>query len=336
MRYFVFRLNFFTPVHFGDTSTGGNLEKISLNYSADTLFSALCVEAAAQSRVLLEKLIQKVQAEKILFSSLFPYYQEGSGEEELYLPKPLCRVEEVADSDIKNYQEMKLAATQMKRMKKTTWVRASQIRPMLKAMRENAPYNIDLPEFAFKATGEKVNCRLEESLPYFVGSYFFAPQAGLYFVARLEEESDLSWLKELVKSLGYTGIGGKRSSGYGKYELYDESAISNGPISVDEQALQVMLGAKDAALQMCIAPLMPLKEELKLVKEGSYKLLRRSGFIDSTNLKETVKRRDVYMLSEGSCFSRRLKGQIVELSSTKVEHSVYRSGKGLFVGLNYE
>lgn len=46
MMYYIFTLKFLTPVHFGDTANGGSLDKFSLQCSADTLFAALCNEAA--------------------------------------------------------------------------------------------------------------------------------------------------------------------------------------------------------------------------------------------------------------------------------------------------
>ena len=49
MIYYVFTLNFLAPVHFGDTASGGKLDKMALSCSADTLFAALCNEAAAKA-----------------------------------------------------------------------------------------------------------------------------------------------------------------------------------------------------------------------------------------------------------------------------------------------
>ena len=75
MIYYDFTLKFLTPVHFGDAASGGNLDKIALSCSADTLFAALCNEAAALDSIILEKLIAGVREQKIVFSSLFPYYR---------------------------------------------------------------------------------------------------------------------------------------------------------------------------------------------------------------------------------------------------------------------
>lgn len=52
MQYHIFLLKFLTPVHFGNTANGGALDKVAINCSADTLFAALCNEAAAQEQSL--------------------------------------------------------------------------------------------------------------------------------------------------------------------------------------------------------------------------------------------------------------------------------------------
>ena len=73
MMYYIFTLKFLTPVHFGDTANGGSLDKFSLQCSADTLFAALCNEAANKGSDAVETLVKKTVEGKIVFSSLFPY-----------------------------------------------------------------------------------------------------------------------------------------------------------------------------------------------------------------------------------------------------------------------
>ena len=86
MKYYLFTLKFLTPVHFGDTGNGGNLERVSMTCSADTFFSALCSEAALVSKNCVETLVEKFANGKICLSSLFPFYQAEDEELELYLP----------------------------------------------------------------------------------------------------------------------------------------------------------------------------------------------------------------------------------------------------------
>ena len=331
MKYYLFTLKFLTPVHFGDTGNGGNLERVSMTCSADTFFSALCSEAALVSKNCVETLVEKFANGKVCLSSLFPFYQAEDEELELYLPKPLYRMNtEVAD--VKSFNDMKLVATKLKKLKKTTYVRASELVNLLDAVKNNEEYDYELPVFATKMNSERVNKRMDEPLPYFVGSYVFAKNAGLYFVLGLENEDEM---QELITQLGLSGIGGKRSSGYGKFELGEDYIELDAEFGIydDDIALANMLENESAKLQMSIAPVKPNAEDANVVKEGFYKLLRRSGFVASNNMEDNMKRDSVYMLAEGSCFNKRIDGNLVGFTVPGVNHKVYRNGLGMYVGV---
>ena len=334
MKYYLFTLKFLTPVHFGDTGNGGNLERVSMTCSADTFFSALSSEAALVSKNCVETLVEKFANGKVCLSSLFPFYQAEDEELELYLPKPLYRMNaEVAD--VKSFNDMKLAATKLKKLKKTTYVRASELVNLLDAVKNNEEYDYELPVFATKMNSERVNKRMDEPLPYFVGSYVFAKNAGLYFVLGLENEDDMEEMQELITQLGLSGIGGKRSSGYGKFELGEDYIELDAEFGIydDDIALANMLENESAKLQMSIAPVKPNAEDANVVKEGFYKLLRRSGFVASNNMEDNMKRDSVYMLAEGSCFNKRIDGNLVGFTVPGVNHKVYRNGLGMYVGV---
>lgn len=334
MKYYLFTLKFLTPVHFGDTGNGGNLERVSMTCSADTFFSALCSEAALVSKNCVETLVEKFDDGKICLSSLFPFYQAEDEELELYLPKPLYRMNAEV-TDVKSFNDMKLAATKLKKLKKTTYVRASELVNLLDAVKNNEEYDYELPVFATKMNSERVNKRMDEPLPYFVGSYVFAKNAGLYFVLGLENEDDMEEMQELIAQLGLSGIGGKRSSGYGKFELGEDYIELDAEFGIydDDIALANMLENESAKLQMSIAPVKPNAEDANVVKEGFYKLLRRSGFVASNNMEDNMKRDSIYMLAEGSCFNKRIDGNLVGFTVQGVNHKVYRNGLGMYVGV---
>lgn len=339
MIYYAFTLKFLTPVHFGDTASGGNLDKIALSCSADTLFAALCNEAAALDSALLEKLIAGVSEHKIVFSSLFPYYSTENEDLYLYLPKPLLQMETKKQSS-KSFAEMKQLATKLKKQKKTSYIRASELQAWLKNCQEGQLADYEVPEFAAPFVAGKVNLRENEPLPYFVGSYVFDKNAGLYFLCGVEDdnEEDIAWINELLKQLGMTGIGGKRSSGYGKFELADDywDVTPDGGIYDDDIAISEMLYNEESSIQLCLAPVCPLAEDIAAVKQGAYKLVKRGGFISSPVVGESMKRDSVYMLAEGSCFAKRLQGSLLKQEVDGLPHPVYRDGVGMFVGLQDE
>ena len=340
MAYYIFTLKFLTPVHFGDAANGGFLDKIAMSCSADTLFAALCNEAALQGEAVVQQFVEKVSEKKIAFSSLMPYFRVLDKEKKketdihFYLPKPLL-TDEVNKQSAKSFQEMKQLATKLKKQKKTSFIRASQIKQLLQSRKNGVAPELQVDEFAVPFVCGRVNLRDEKPQPYYVGSYVFADNAGLYLLCSVEDDADVDFVENLLISLGASGIGGKRSSGYGKFALADVSCklSSDGGKYDDNSAIALMLFAADSSLQMCVAPLCPQQEDVLSVKAGAYRLVKRGGFISSPELGENVKRDSIYMLAEGSCFSKRLEGRMLEQSIAGLSHRVYRNGLGMFLGL---
>lgn len=336
MIYYIYTLKFFSPVHFGDSANGGNLDKVSMVCSADTYFSALINEADIMESENVPGLINKFQSGDIVISSLFPYYNEDD-ELQFYLPKPVITAGE-SKTEIKNFQEMKKMATKMKKSKKSLYVRASEIEKFLSSIKYNKVFEAETPVFAVPLNTQKVNCRYDEPLPYFVGGYRFSDNTGLYFIAGFENEADIESFNLLVESLGYNGIGGKKSSGFGKYELSDD------PIEISEEdyiydddlALAKMLKNGNFDLYMSIAPVSPAVTDIETVKKGAYKIIKRSGFVYSAASDNDVKKNDVYMIAEGSTFPSKIEGKLIQEHFEHLKHNVYRNGMGLFVGLDYE
>lgn len=69
MKYIAYKLKFSTGVHFGN----GSLDDTEYTFCADTLFSALCIEAVKHSEDKLSRLVSYVKAGKIVFSDAMPY-----------------------------------------------------------------------------------------------------------------------------------------------------------------------------------------------------------------------------------------------------------------------
>lgn len=96
MKYRAYKLKFSTGVHFGK----GTLEDTAYAFCADTLFSALCIEAVKDSTERLERLVQTAKAGKMLLSDALPYIEDT-----YYVPKPMCEIahsqEDTGDSSKK-------------------------------------------------------------------------------------------------------------------------------------------------------------------------------------------------------------------------------------------
>lgn len=323
MGYFYYRLNFDAPVHFGQSETGGKLEKTGFEFSADSLFSAICTELAQQGEQdLLEEIVDLAKNGDLLLSDLFPCMNKD-GDEIYYLPRPfLFRSNESIEK--LDMDRAKAISAQRKIAKKQQYIRVSEYGDFLKAMAKGEFYSVKTPlqDFGENYLMARVNCRQSEPLPYYVGQYTFADNAGLYGIVKIPEEFQEKFIT-ILSALGLTGIGGKRSSGYGRFtsELFELDEKFE-----DTKALIKMLENSRATTQMNISILKPAADELKSVKEGQYQLKKRSGFT------ENIKRDSVYMLASGSCFNKRLNGEVLDISRD-YGHPIWRYGKGLFVGL---
>lgn len=331
MKYLLYTLSFLTPVHFGMTSLGGGLEKAEMTIPSDTFFSALAAGLGVAGEADdLERLLSRAAAGEILFSSLLPWHEFGE-DMAYYVPRPVRMPS--ARHQAESYRKTCVQATQRKKLKKMNYLRAGRLHDSLAAMEKGAPLASEEPEFGRPYLVERVNCRGEEPLPYYVGAFSFARGAGLYLLVGLVHEEDAIWLEELLAWLGMQGIGGKRTSGYGKFELFDD-ALELGEDSFypggDDVALYTMLRDDKAPLQLALSSLLPEKQDIPQVKAGGYRLRRAGGFFSFAQ--QAAKKRGVTLLEAGSCLKERIRGRVAELD-TLDGHAVYRYGLGLYAGV---
>jgi len=330
MDYYVYPLRFVTPVHFGDTAQGGTLENLSLTFSSDSFFGACCNELAHNTEVLYT-FIDNVMNGRIVMSSLFPYYIDGDNWQ-YYVPVPMIRVE-TADIVTRSYTETKLEAIKQKRLKKRAYMRASQV----KHFSDTVQYHIDgaMPIFVERNVTTQVNMRGTQSRPYYVGNYRFMPNAGLYIIIGFSDESQKIFFDALIESIGYTGIGGKRSSGYGKFELADDPTWLSEGFYEDDIALYDMISAPQESIRMCMSTCVPqMVEDIQQLKQGQFKLKKRSGFVVAEGTTTQVKRKSYYALAEGSISQHSIEGAVIKIESDALPYAVYRNGRGFWIGVD--
>ena len=342
--YEMFLLRFSTPVHFGDAGEGGGLGDVIPFCRADTFFSALCNEAAKIDRDMMQKLVKKAGDGEILFADLMPWYRNenspykpGSGKindsYEFYIPRPLLNVSSERVEKPLSYSETKRFSTLRKGLKKRAYVRASQSTDYLNDIRLGIQTVDQEPEFGKYALVTQYNSRTK--MPYDIGQYHFAENCGLYLILSAIDANDLTWLEMLIRLVGLNGIGGRRSSGNGKFGFEAEPVIlpKNSSYGEDVSALYTMLENEESNVQMTLSSLLPAKDDLEFVCEGNGKLVKRSGFAYSMEIGKPVKENSVFMMAAGSCFRRRIAGTIVDVNTGVSPHPVYRYGKGIYVGL---
>ena len=352
MPYYLYKLKFLTPVHFGGDKPGIGIEKVSRTCHADTLFSAISMESISlYGEESVGKLVEEAEKGEFLISDLFPYYCGGGGKGDfrLCLPKPALIIDR--KENIEPSQLPESDSTQKKKMKRLAYIPVRQWKDYLKYISgQSKTFECDLN--STKETGEPKVVISEEAViprvavsregkdasPYFIGAHIFSECSGLYFITKLKSEELKKAFDIIVKSLSYSGIGGKRTSGYGKFQLADD-VVELDPeeyATEDDRLLAEMLTGKSSDYYMTLSVTSPLLEEItpELQNNSFYTLIPRSGFVNSRNYSETsLKRKSIVMLGAGSCFSARLKGHIPDVSE-QGGHPVYRYGMAMMMGVN--
>ena len=338
MNHSIIRFSFSTPVHFGKSK----LEDGEMCFSADTLFSALFLEAMKKGKEKL--LLEYVKEEKLLFSDAFPFSvkQEGSiGKKEYcyFIPKPMCPVERGEEEGReKEHSILKKAYKKLKYLSLDSL--SDYVEGKLDPLAELKKQN-----FGSFFSQEMVRIlEDEDNLPYRVEQFQFAEDAGLYCIFSTEDKDVEDFLIDLLESLSYVGIGGKRASGKGKF------SITTGAL-VEEMAEKIKLGGKgkedDLSSARVDSPIKKTKESSYLLlssamakaeedlesilEDASYLLQKRSGFIYSESYaKEQRRKKDFYSFQAGSCFKKPFTGDVFDVSDGG-NHPVYRYGKAVFM-----
>lgn len=313
MMYSLERCRFTAPLHTGHERASNRLESAEMIFRADTLFSAMTHEAIRQG--CMAAWVQAVEAGHIRFSDLFPYQGEV-----YYLPKPICFAPERA------------AAPQGGDSVKKKQLKKMQVLPVADVATFIQGQDIDtdhIPAFGRMALQQRVQRPAdykEDPLPYYVGGFHFHLDCGLYAIVQGETADHVQLFRRLFHALGDTGIGGKVSTGMGRYE----AATADVPAP-----LQAMLDNANATSQVLLSTALPTDDELPAAMDGAATLLlRRGGFVQSsTHPGQGTKRRTVFLFRSGSTFRQRFDGQLVSVGAPDGPHPVHRYAKGLFLGV---
>ena len=306
MEYKIIKFIFESGVHFGN----GSLDKSGKSFSADTMFSALCIEALKKDDSVLDSLIRDTGNGKLLFSDAFPYIDR-----DYYIPKPYLYVHSDKNGD----------SVLKKRYKKLEYVNIRYLKEFLKG---------DYPEEAFSALNDLgvseertcVSIRGEEmTRPYRVGVYKYHENTGLYIIAAFEDVAVYARFEDLMKSLETCGIGGKRSAGLGKFRFvtYDVPDILKKRLS----------GNYD--IYMSLSCSLPKEAELdQACRNAHYCMVKRGGYVQSFSYSDEFRKKaDIYLFKSGSCFQEKYHGDLYDVSEGG-KHPVYKYAMGFFVGLD--
>lgn len=306
MKYQVYQLEFPNGVRFGS----GNLDSTETTFHSDTLFSALFQEALHFGEE--ENLLRTVRDGGLLFSDAFPYI-DG----EYYVPRPMVSLEikeeDQGDSkEKKKFKDLRYVPIQYL----DDYVAGEFPKERLEDMKRLGKHDIKV----------SVNIRAEEEpQPYRVKAFRFQEGNGLYVIVGYVDEKARNLIIKLFDSLQYTGLGGKRSAGLGRFRCREMKL----PPELEERL------NRNGGTRMLLSTAIPADEELSQVVQGSeYSLLKRSGFVHSaTYAQSPMRKRDLYVFSPGSCFRCDFPGKLIEERNSGGSHSVFRYEKGFFMGV---
>jgi CRISPR-associated RAMP protein, csm4 family len=293
-------MNFHTA-HFG----AGTLDSSKMTFAADRLFSALAIEAKKMGKM--EEFVSLAGQDDFVLTDAFPYQSSP------YLPKPIG-FPKFEQPDLTT--DVKEVRRQAKMAKKLQFI------PLDK-------FDSYVNGTLFKDEEHAVTNIITKNQPHVDGNLFqvstvrFRDESCLYVIAK---ESEL--LNELMTSLQYTGIGGKRSSGYGQFDL----TILDLPDSFKNR-----LTKAHQEPVMTLTTSLPVEKELEYAMEtGSYLLSKSSGFAFSTETNENYRKQDLYKFASGSTFSETYTGQIVDVRPLDFPHEVLNYAKPLFFKMEEE
>ena len=299
----VVKLAFAGPVHFGN----GRLSDGSPTCDAATLFSALYIEALRKGSA--DELLCAARSGELGISDAFPYRGE-----QLYLPKPNI-VFDNGDGEAARSGDSRAR----KAAKKLKYLRLESLADFthgkLDPVEELARFDIGESFLRMKVNLQRANG--PDAKPYSVGGFSFARGCGIYFIA--EGSFDL---RPLLEQLSYSGLGGKRSSGYGSFEFDLESMDLPTP--------------REGAQRMLLSSAAPREDELdgSLLSGARYRLERKGGFVQSANHAPTPRRkRDLWTFSPGSVFSTPFAGDVFDVNDTPGAHPVYRYARAMWMGV---
>lgn len=315
MSYLLFKLAFDAPVHFGPSDSALSLYTSEDFFRADTLFSALCHTAGDE----LDRLVKSVQNDCLRFSDAMPWRGDT-----LFLPKPCFSAESASD----------ISPVLRKKAKKLKWIPVSAMNAFTASLRGEETF-IPQDDDRFGRLVERTRAAVsdsEDAVPYQVGAFRFDDDCGLWFIAECRKE-DASWLEHLVTMLGYSGIGGKTSSGFGAFHL-DDLVYLDDPFDDETEWLSSALHT-DADRYLLLTSCLPAESELDaVIPSASFQLVRRGGFVQSDSYAAAPQKKQTqYFLSSGAVVGKRFNGGLFDVGQHG-NHPVYRYSRPIFLGVD--
>lgn len=314
--YYICKFNFISNVHFGKQSLDGAKD----NIDSDTLFSAIINEAVSlYGEEIAKEIYNMVLNKEFIISDTYPFKDK-----ELFLPKPIIHNSEF---EVEEKEEESLSKKDYKNLK---YIPFSMFNRYLDKIKGGADFseeeanrlrNLDYGNFGFYTKNKIVEDNDTEL--YDIEYFTFKENCGLYFIANIPKEFNEKFMN-IMDNLGLTGIGGKRSTGFGGFDFIVEE------IKLYEELEKLLNSKLDSKYNMLLSFTVPqINEKVK----GYYILEKKSGFRYSVMSNVQRKKKDIYGIKSGSVLLEKIDGNILDIKTKEDNHSVYKYGVPLYIGL---
>ena len=337
MNAYLYKLRFDTAAHFGASDSALSFYISEDHFCADTLFSALCHTASATEHPdAAADLCQEAKAGNFLLSDSMPWSQDKSGVTTFFLPRPMLISEtrqNIADISSQNRPENR------KEIKKLNWLPVNLLDDYATSVYHNANiFDISgIPKkFGEADVIERAAIPREidkDANPYPTGAFYFYANCGLYFIALIKNPALAKKIASLLNALGVTGIGGKISSGYGKFSLIETIDLQNPPDSQTAWIYNALI-RQDSDRQILLTASLPRPDEIETALDDAYfQLIRRAGFVRPFFPENQGRKKRVqYYLTAGSVLRRRFSGNLYPVGDGENDY-IFRYGRPVFLGL---
>lgn len=329
MIYLLYKLKFPNGIHVGANSS---LELTSTTVSSDVFYSAFYAEYIRIFGENDRELFQLTENDEFKVSDLLPF-KEKKTETFFYVPKPF-----VNDIERKQNNDENEQVVDRKKVKKLSYIPANRLNEYFEFLKTGKNFPEIDDDFGEKElhTKNKVSRIGEDTELYNVEVFRFNKDTGLYFIVQLPEKWQEKF-ENVLESLSLTGIGGKKSAGYGQFEVGELKTkdFKADMIFLDTNLKKVTTTI--TAKYLLLSSYLPQKDEIEKIKnkENGYQLIKKSGFVNSPKYsKNPQKRKQVYMISSGAVLNFKPAGRLADLK-LHGNHSIYRMGKPIVIGVTY-
>jgi CRISPR-associated protein Csm4 len=335
--------------HFGRQGIG--LEETSETLASDSLFAALVAQAALLSPARGEEaepawatpFVKAAATPPLRHSSLFPRLGEL-----VLLPRPLAPLNagkawrETMGKGFKKLRYLSpdlftaactgapISETPLILQGGKVWISRQAIAELPRSWQRQSGESDEVwrnrlkatPIWTSESTPRVTVDRVSNTSAYYeVGRVSYTEEAGLALLVRFDDPAAREPFEQLLTLLSESGLGGRRSSGYGAFRWQPGADLR---LDLPEHGPRAVL----------LSRYIPRTEELAALQESTstYQLVRVGGWLYSQG-KPAQRRQRVRMVSEGAILAHSdVRGQVVDVrpdySKSRRAHPILGSGQG--------